>query len=48
MRSGEIDKAIEIGKTYTKRGELQKRDFHYYSILKKNNLLDEVIPMKHP
>lgn len=47
MRSDEVNKAIEIGKTYTKRGELQKNNFHYYYILKKNNLLDEVIPLKH-
>jgi hypothetical protein len=48
MRDNEIQKAIEVGKTYVKRSEMQKNDFHYYYILKKNKLLDEVIPLKHP
>lgn len=48
MDNSEISKAIEIGKRYTKRSELRKKEFHYYSILKTNQLLDDVIPLKHP
>lgn len=48
MRDDEIEKAVEVGKKYTKRSEMVKRDFHYYTILKGNNLLDEVIPLQHP
>ena len=48
MGVNEIEKAIEIGRKYTKRSEMEKKDFHYYYILKNNNLLDNIIPLQHP
>ena len=46
--SNEIMEAIKAAKKYKNRSSFQKYDFHNFNILKKNKLLDEIIPSTLP
>lgn len=41
-----LENAISIGKEYTHRSVLRDKEYCVYQILKKNNILDDVIPLK--
>lgn len=46
--NNEIIEAINASKKYKNRSSFQKNDFHNFYILKKNNLLDSLIPSTLP